>query len=932
MRKLLLTMIALVCIVLTAAAPMNNTAGNSSLSNMSILNIPVINISEVIDEAVKTSDELDSIKMLPEPGSVFARHDLVQMKAAINTSDAVLAIIQWKNGYSEHELSDLNNDMVFESDFFNTMELGRYNIKYVVGGYEFLSSWFTVGDMAKIKDTFEIQDTVTISYGNKSKIVAASYELPDDIQNEMFTRQMQPHELDAPVPEIRIANLTSAIDELVLENVVINGTLEIGVEDLDINEYEQSFAIDPSRLNFTKGKVNVKAKGTTLYKCKTWDYQAKVCPGEWVLVRNDLIPGQIYSIELTAEDPAFGEKIEVLNIQSYPVVGGNWTVRFITEGTADLQIYGINGTTWNPEKLPEHDLQFLSLKCGSEPVEYEWINNSVYVANYSCNQTSYETSHVITAGIHNLMFRYGGQVAYAKNLADILKMEWGNYTAVNSSWRTVNLVNEYNNPVVIASVNYVVAGVATVTRIKSVTSTSFDLKLQHPGDSVEPTTRDVYYLVVEEGQWTLRDGTAIEAWTYLSKTTDQNNDWTPDNRTYQNSYTNPVVLGQVMTANDPDWSVFWASDGTQTNPPDASDLEMSKHVGEDTDVTRINETIGYMVIEEGHGTIEGIEYDAVLSGDTVRGPENGPPFTESYSAAFSSVPDIAVVSAAAMDGGDGGWPNIYGAAPFALGTIDLMYDEDTIADADRAHATEQVAIFTFETAGSFVYNDPPDVLNPYLNTTNVELNAYVLLNVTVEDIQGNDTVASVNATFRYPNTTIINVSLYQVFQQDFNSVTDVESGEQEIDAETDICSPACPTNVQAENNIITMSTLETSVTVDLKNSYVLNRTYMKIHHASGHTANSMPDEASVSGRFLNESAIVFERYSTRSHTAYMSYSIIQADNILVQNFTYPWSSSEESTDITLSPALSTDFATKCFVETPRNMSLNATTEDDHTEY
>jgi len=54
--------------------------------------------------------------------------------------------------------------------------------------------------------------------------------------------------------------------------------------------------------------------------------------------------------------------IQIINVQSYPTVGGNWTVRFTTIGTANLTITGIDGTTFG-ESSPD-DLKFLELNNG----------------------------------------------------------------------------------------------------------------------------------------------------------------------------------------------------------------------------------------------------------------------------------------------------------------------------------------------------------------------------------------------------------------------------------------------------------------------------------------------------------------------------------------------------------------------------------------
>ena len=130
----------------------------------------------------------------------------------------------------------------------------------------------------------------------------------------------------------------------------------------------------------------------------------------------------------------FEIEIVILNVQSYPVVGGNWTVRFNTTGAADLKIRPINGTTWSLENETGIDLQFLDIKCGEESLDYLWVNGSVFVENYSCSNTGHETSAVLTSGKHHLEFDFGGQLGYANNLAvscgDIISTS-GYYTLEN---------------------------------------------------------------------------------------------------------------------------------------------------------------------------------------------------------------------------------------------------------------------------------------------------------------------------------------------------------------------------------------------------------------------------------------------------------------------------------------------------------------------
>ncbi|MBD3260061.1 hypothetical protein GF371_05565, partial [Candidatus Woesearchaeota archaeon] len=122
-------------------------------------------------------------------------------------------------------------------------------------------------------------------------------------------------------------------------------------------------------------------------------------------------------------------QLVILNVKSYPVLWGNWTVEFNTTGTEDLVITAINGTTWtNWTNSSSYDLKFLKLKCGNASLDYTFVDNStdncttsgscyVYYANYSCNNiTSYEVSQVLTPGDHYLKFQFGNAVEYAENV------------------------------------------------------------------------------------------------------------------------------------------------------------------------------------------------------------------------------------------------------------------------------------------------------------------------------------------------------------------------------------------------------------------------------------------------------------------------------------------------------------------------------------
>ncbi|MCZ6582218.1 MAG: hypothetical protein O6761_03490, partial [Thaumarchaeota archaeon] len=191
------------------------------------------------------------------------------------------------------------------------------------------------------------------------------------------------------------------------------------------------------------------------------------------------VPADVTEFYIVAE-------ITVINVQSYPIVGGTWEVQFDTVGQADLIISVISGTTWdnvdqeivgeaeleelkkslaeniesyeelrettktidlisltkliikqmeeiqelellvsensNFVALGDKDLTFLELRCGEQVIPYQWIDNSVVVENYTCNEEATEVSKVLTAGKHSLEFRFGNDIGYAFNNADVLEI------------------------------------------------------------------------------------------------------------------------------------------------------------------------------------------------------------------------------------------------------------------------------------------------------------------------------------------------------------------------------------------------------------------------------------------------------------------------------------------------------------------------------
>ncbi|MBN1502253.1 DNRLRE domain-containing protein, partial [Candidatus Woesearchaeota archaeon] len=162
--------------------------------------------------------------------------------------------------------------------------------------------------------------------------------------------------------------------------------------------------------------------------------------------------GLIDKIEWTIphlSNQSFEISIKILNVQSYPMVGGNWTVLFNTTGEANLTIIPYDDTTytevWTDNINTEDDLELLKISCDDtiyfdklsdyylDEVYFVLADNSlididsvkgnsypikgVTILNYSCNLTGEHTVLVNTEGDHHLMFYFGEENASANNYA-----------------------------------------------------------------------------------------------------------------------------------------------------------------------------------------------------------------------------------------------------------------------------------------------------------------------------------------------------------------------------------------------------------------------------------------------------------------------------------------------------------------------------------
>jgi hypothetical protein len=249
-----------------------------------------------------------------------------------------------------------------------------------------------------------------------------------------------------------------------------------------------------------------------------------------------------------------------------------------------------------------------------------------------------------------------------------------------------------------------------VVRLRNTQGSSFEIRLQNPAEQALNAEK-VDCLVAEQGVWQLPDGRKFEAQTFRSTRVDSSKTWSGQILDYAQSYSQPVVLGQVMSHANESWGAFWSRGSLQTEAP-GSDFRAGLHVGEDplandaeALANRFPETLGYMVFEAGNGAVDGNSYEVAAGPQTILGYDDTPP-GGSYELDFDTAPTVALATITGMAGSDGGWAMLQGNSALASDSLALVIDEDQQGDNERQHPAERVAYLVFEQPVNLELNAP----------------------------------------------------------------------------------------------------------------------------------------------------------------------------------------------------------------------------------
>lgn len=410
--------------------------------------------------------------------------------------------------------------------------------------------------------------------------------------------------------------------------------------------------------------------------------------------------------------PAIDVAVTGISVPTNPIAGETSLVTVTIENRGQKTAENISVTLQDltePGSVPAGTQSAGNLEPGkSTTVQFDWtpMTGGSHTLQASQKVTDDNPANdIYSKEVSVLLPASGPQLQLWKGLAH------------TNQWTTVQLPYEYGDEmVVVCSPNYdLSANGPAIVRVRNSVGSSFEVGLGRPWYGAydeDHFSANVYCMVVREGVYNAAEhGVKMEAVKLEGFTlSDHYGSWKGQRQAYLNpeGYSRPVVVGQVASpaAGVPpsycpapnhictqDWSIFWSRGSRSIVPPSSSTLYVGRHTGEDRS-GRVPETLMYVVIEGGSGTIDGRRYAAALGADTIQGMQNKPPFTYPISGLTSA--STAIVSQAGMDGTDGGWAVLYGTNAVSPTQLRLAIDEDWYLYSERRHTTEQVAYIVFE--------------------------------------------------------------------------------------------------------------------------------------------------------------------------------------------------------------------------------------------
>ncbi len=270
-----------------------------------------------------------------------------------------------------------------------------------------------------------------------------------------------------------------------------------------------------------------------------------------------------------------------------------------------------------------------------------------------------------------------GFMAFVRNQTGIEAMEFGD-VQLNHTWTRVDFEKAFANPVVVAGPIGLKGSDPSVIRIRNVDPKGFEMRLQE-WDYLDGkhTTETVSYLVMEQGNYNLHDGTLIEA-VNLDADAAKNFQSVGFRKGFN---TTPVVMTSITSFNDPDALTVRMKEISI----DGFHYRMQEQEGNAQNHGA--ERLAYIAWEPSSGTMGDVRYLIDRTGDSLTHNR----FTIDFAKPFGATP-VFLADMQTADGRD--TANVRYVHKDEYG-VDVLIDEEQSKDTEVAHTKEIVGFMSF---------------------------------------------------------------------------------------------------------------------------------------------------------------------------------------------------------------------------------------------
>lgn len=248
--------------------------------------------------------------------------------------------------------------------------------------------------------------------GETSEVFEFGKEIPEVVVNEGVPNNLANFAFIDRDDELLDVEVTQSEAKAVIKGVNVSEIeVKVGQSGETILNTEV-FAAEPIEMEGAEIALPKNGDVNAIMECADFDLDSFSCNGSWINSGLSFTQNDTHIFFTVNHFSGYGgADIEVLTVQSYPMVGSIWTVEFNVSGTANLTITAEDGTNFGT------DLIFLSLSCGDTIIPATYDGTTAFYENFNCSGLAYEKSTVLTRGKHTLKFLFGDEADYAFNNA-----------------------------------------------------------------------------------------------------------------------------------------------------------------------------------------------------------------------------------------------------------------------------------------------------------------------------------------------------------------------------------------------------------------------------------------------------------------------------------------------------------------------------------